>query len=168
MFAFTSSGGNVDYFINNGRWTYIYRLNGQNHHVFGQLILDDSKTPKFCQLYIYGTENEVNNRLCWVNVADQQAVNGKIIEGLIKMLDKTNESCKEFRMVRDHFESNDLVDLEVELKVCRAQTSRENHISPSDDVASIMVGDTDNTTHNHDLIIKTRMDSLQRVLGPVG
>ena len=71
MFAFTSSGGNVDHSINNGRGPYVYRLNGQNHHVFGQLIPDDGKEPAYCQLYIYDTANEVNNRLRWVNVADQ-------------------------------------------------------------------------------------------------
>ena len=65
MFAFTSSGGNVDHSINNGRGPYIYRLNGQNHHVFGQLIPDDGKEPAYCQLYIYDTTNEVNNRLRW-------------------------------------------------------------------------------------------------------
>ncbi|XP_017246312.1 uncharacterized protein LOC108217910 isoform X2 [Daucus carota subsp. sativus] len=34
MFSFTSTGGNVDNSIHNGRGPYIYRLNGQNHHVF--------------------------------------------------------------------------------------------------------------------------------------
>ncbi|KAK1364059.1 hypothetical protein POM88_039620 [Heracleum sosnowskyi] len=51
MFSFTSSGGNVDHSINTGRGPYIYRLNGQNHHVFGSLIPDDGDTPKFCQHY---------------------------------------------------------------------------------------------------------------------
>lgn len=163
FFAFTSSGGNVDHSINTGRGPYIYRLNGQNHHVFGQLIPNDGETPKFCQLYIYDTGNEVNNRLRWVNAADEQVVNAEIVEGLIKMLDETNELCKEFRMARDHFEMNDVVDLKVELKVCRAQSGRENHISASDDVAGIMVGGTDTTTPNRDIIVKTHMDSLQRV-----
>lgn len=163
IFAFTSSGGNVDHSINTGRGPYIYRLNGQNHHVFGQLIPNDGETPKFCQLYIYDTGNEVNNRLRWVNAADEQVVNAEIVEGLIKMLDETNELCKEFRMARDRFEMNDVVDLKVELKVCRAQSGRENHISASDDVAGIMVGGTDTTTPNRDIIVKTHMDSLQRV-----
>lgn len=63
MFAFTSSGGNVDNSINNGGSPYVYRLNGQNHHVFGALIPDVGQPPKFCQLYIYDTENEVCNRM---------------------------------------------------------------------------------------------------------
>lgn len=79
------------------------------------------------------------------------------------MLDETNELCQEFRMARDRFDNNDIVDLKVELKVCRAQNGRENHISASDDVAGVMVGGRNTTTPNRDIVIETHMDTLQRV-----
>lgn len=120
MFSFTLSGGNVDHSINAGQGSYIYRLNGQNHHVFG---------------YMYDTGNEVNNRFRWVNAVDQQNVDAKVVQGLINILDETNELCRRFRMACDFFENNDLVDLKVELKVCQVQSGRENHIAASDDVA---------------------------------
>lgn len=163
MFAFTSAGGNVDHSINKGRGPYIYRLNGQNHHVFGSLIPDDGDTPKFCQLYIYDTGNEVNNRMRWVNVADGQVVDAEVVDGLIRMLDEQNELVKKFRMARDRWENNDIVDLKVELKVCRAESGRVNHISPSDEVAGIMVGSTSNTTPDRDIIIEPKMGKLERV-----
>nr|XP_017246302.1 PREDICTED: uncharacterized protein LOC108217905 [Daucus carota subsp. sativus] len=163
MFAFTSAGGNVDHSINRGRGPYIYRLNGQNHHVFGSLIPDDGDTPKFCQLYIYDTTNEVNNRLRWVNVSDQQPVDAEIVEGLIRMLDNTNELAKKFRSARDRWENNDICDLKVELKVCRAENGRENHISASNEVAGIMVGSSSNTTPDRDIIIEPKFGKLQRV-----
>ncbi|XP_074361409.1 uncharacterized protein LOC141701674 isoform X1 [Apium graveolens] len=163
IFSFTSSGGNVDHSINTGRGPYIYRLNGQNHHIFGSLIPDGCDTPKFCQLYIYDTGNEVNNWLRWVNAADQQSLDAEVVQGLINMLDETNELFQKFSMTRDHFESNDLVDLKVELKVCRAQSGRENHIAAIDDVAGVMVGGSDTTTPNRDIIVESKMDKLQRV-----
>ena len=163
MFAFTSAGGNVDHSINKGRGPYIYRLNGQNHHVFGSLIPDDGDTPKFCQLYICDTGNEVNNRMRWVNVADGQVVDAEVVEGLMRMLDEQNELVKKFRMARDRWESNDIVDLKVELKVYRAESGRVNHISPSDEVAGIMVGSTSNTTPDRDIIIEPKMGKLERV-----
>lgn len=135
MFSFTSTSENIDHSINSGRGSYIYRLNGQNHHVFGSLIPDDGDTPKFCQLYIYDTVNEVTNRLCWVIVKDEQVADAEVVQGLIAMLDETNELVLKFRMVRDRFENNDLVDLKVELKVCRSESGRENHISATDEVA---------------------------------
>lgn len=163
MFAFTSAGGNVDHSINKGRGPYIYRLNGQNHHVFGSLIPDDGETPKFCQLYIYDTANEVNNRLRWVQVSDEQPVDVDVVEGLVHMLDDTNELVKKFRTARDRWENNDICDLKVELKVCRAQNGRENHISPSDEVAGVMVGSSSNTTPDRDIIIEPKFGRLQRV-----
>lgn len=40
----------------------ILRLNGQNHHSIGSLLPEPGQPPKFCQLYIVDTENEVANR----------------------------------------------------------------------------------------------------------
>ena len=163
MFAFTSSGGNVDHSINRGRGPYIYRLNGQNHHVFGSLIPDDGDTPKFYQLYIYDTANEVNNRLRWVNVSDEQPVEVEVVQGLMDMLDDTNELVQKFRQARDRWENKDIYDLKVELKICRAQNGRENHISASDEVAGIMVGSSSNTTADRDVIVQAKSGKLQRV-----
>ena len=138
MFSFTSTGGNVDHSINKGGCPYIYRLNGQNFHVFGSLIPNTGEEPKFCQLYIYDTANEITNRMRWVNVKDQDKIDVQVVQGLINMLDDTNELVREFRTRRDRFENNDIIDLKITLKVCRAQSGRENHIAPSDEVAGIM------------------------------
>lgn len=90
IFAFTSTGGKVDNSINNGGAPYIYRLNGQNHHLFGSLIPEAGDDPKFFQLYIYDIENEISNRLKWVNVGGGDPLDIEILEGLSKMLDETN------------------------------------------------------------------------------
>lgn len=125
MFAFTSSGSNIDNAIKQGRGPYIYQLNSQNHHIFGSLIPDDGDTLKFCQLYIYDTANEVSNRLRWVNIVDNIEVNVEVVEGLIRMWDELNKLCKEFCMARDWFENNDLVDLKFELKIYRSESGKK-------------------------------------------
>nr|GEZ13239.1 hypothetical protein [Tanacetum cinerariifolium] len=63
MFSFTSMGAKVDELINQGKGPYIYIIQGQNFHRMGSLVPVNSTTPKFCQLYIYDTENEVSNRI---------------------------------------------------------------------------------------------------------
>lgn len=63
MFSFTSMAGKVDATVNNGGGPYVFRIHGQNYHIMGNLFPIDSLTPKFSQLYIYDTENEVANRL---------------------------------------------------------------------------------------------------------
>lgn len=48
MFSFTSMGGKVDHSINRNNAPYIYKLNGQNHHIFGTLISNKEDDPVFC------------------------------------------------------------------------------------------------------------------------
>ncbi|XP_074352012.1 uncharacterized protein LOC141691172 [Apium graveolens] len=163
IFAFTSTGGNIDHSINNGRAPYVYRLNGQNHHVFGSLIPNDNETPKFCQLYIYDTINEVDNRLRWVSVHDRESVDKEVVRGLITMLDETKQLVGEFRQHRDLYESDEIVELQITLKVIRSESGRECHISSTDEVAGIMVGDTEETCGDRDIVVNEKGKGLVRV-----
>ncbi|XP_063939755.1 uncharacterized protein LOC135148459 [Daucus carota subsp. sativus] len=79
------------------------------------------------------------------------------------MLDQTNELVAKFHQARDRFEQCDFVDLKVELKVCRSQSGRENHISSSDEVAGIMVGTSDNTSPDRDIIVEPKFGALQKI-----
>jgi hypothetical protein len=63
MFSFTSMGCKIDSSINKGNAPFIFRLSGQNYHSIGSLLPAFGSKPKFSQLYIYDTENEVSNRL---------------------------------------------------------------------------------------------------------
>lgn len=61
-FSFTSMGGKIDSYINKGNAPYTFRLGGQNYHSMRSLIPSYGSKPKFSQLYIYDTENEISNR----------------------------------------------------------------------------------------------------------
>lgn len=63
MFCFTSMGGKIDRSINNGSGPPIFKLHGQNCHLMGSLLPQDGVRPKFAQLYIYDTQNEIKNRM---------------------------------------------------------------------------------------------------------
>jgi len=67
MFAFTSMGGKVDHSVNNGQAPYVFRISGQNMHYMGSLLPMPEKQPRFSQMYIYDTENELSNRISSVN-----------------------------------------------------------------------------------------------------
>lgn len=62
MFSFTSIGGKVDSSMNNGGGPPQFILSGQNFHRIGSLLPDNGSSPKFAQLYIYDTQNELENR----------------------------------------------------------------------------------------------------------
>jgi len=63
MFSFTSSGMNFDTTTNKGRGPPNFRMQGQTCHRIGSMLPVERQRPKFAQLYIYDTENEINNRI---------------------------------------------------------------------------------------------------------
>lgn len=63
MFCFTLMGGKIDSSFNDGNSRPIYRLHGQNYHSIGSLLPPEGKHPKFTQLYIYDTDNEIGNMM---------------------------------------------------------------------------------------------------------
>jgi hypothetical protein len=63
MFAFTSPGAKLDNRFNNGRGPPNIRIQGQACHIIGSMLPMPGQAPKFAQLYIYDTENEIQNRM---------------------------------------------------------------------------------------------------------
>lgn len=63
IFSFTSIGGKVDRSVIKGRGPSMFALQGENYHLMGSLKPKAGDYPKFQQLYIVDTENEVANRM---------------------------------------------------------------------------------------------------------
>jgi len=63
MFAFSSLGAKIDTSVLNGKGPSIYKIHGQSCHLIVSLLPMPEKPPKFAQLYIYDTENEIQNRI---------------------------------------------------------------------------------------------------------
>ena len=55
-------GGKQDKSVNVGRGPYCYRIQGHLHKI-GTLLPEKGKPPKFSQLYIFDTKNEIQNRI---------------------------------------------------------------------------------------------------------
>jgi len=62
IFAFKSAGIKLDKSINESRGPPTIRIQGQPCHQIGNLLPMLGKQPKFSQLYIFDTQNEVENR----------------------------------------------------------------------------------------------------------
>ena len=63
MFAFISASIKFDKTISHSRGPPTIKIQGQLCHRIGSLLPMPGKEPKFAQLYIYETENEVHNRI---------------------------------------------------------------------------------------------------------
>ncbi|GKA81789.1 DNA helicase [Tanacetum coccineum] len=63
MFSMTSFGAKIDDSINRGRGPYVFKVSGQIYHWIGSLCPEEGHHPRFLQLYIYDTQDEVANRM---------------------------------------------------------------------------------------------------------
>ncbi|XP_075665628.1 uncharacterized protein LOC142635333 [Castanea sativa] len=80
----------------------VFHINGQTHHRIGSLLLVHGQKPKYAQLYIYETDNEVKNRIdAVIHEDDRNHVDPDIVTELMEMLDQCNQLVKYFRMVKD-------------------------------------------------------------------
>ncbi|KAL5124303.1 Replication protein A DNA-binding subunit B [Glycine soja] len=122
MFAFTSAGIKQDKTINNSRGPPTIRIQGQPCHRIGSLLPMPGKKPKFAQLYIFDTENEVQNR---INVMSQYSgIQNHIVSALSHMLDQHNSHAKSFRIARDKLAADQANNIKLQLIAARGKDGR--------------------------------------------
>jgi hypothetical protein len=63
MFSFTSPGMSIDEITGRGRGPPTLRIQGQTCHRIGSMLPEPGQGPRYAQLYIYDTDNEVQNRI---------------------------------------------------------------------------------------------------------
>ncbi|GJR64993.1 hypothetical protein Tco_0011058 [Tanacetum coccineum] len=98
MFIMTSFGARADDSINNGWAPYVFKISWEVYHWIGSLCPTEGDPPRFLQLYIYDTENEVANRMRHFGGASSGILDSAIVQGLIGFLDKHNELVRLFRI----------------------------------------------------------------------
>lgn len=162
MFAMCSSGGKIDHRINKGGAPYCFKIRGMNMHFIGSLLPPDGEHPKFCQLYIYDTDNELSNRLDIVGASRDQ-VNIQIVRELSGMLDQHNKLVRYFRTARERFKNKELEEFKLILISSYAENGRLNVIGPSNEVAGLIVNPDADTSAVRDVVVETRHEGLKRV-----
>ncbi|WOH01414.1 hypothetical protein DCAR_0520798 [Daucus carota subsp. sativus] len=162
MFAMCSSGGKVDHKINRGGAPFCFKIRGQNMHFIGSLIPEEGSKPKFCQLYIYDTDNENSNRIGAVG-SNTDDVDMEIVEGLTRMLDENNKLVRYFRSARQRHKSGDQTEFKLILISSQAQNGRPNIIGPSNEVAGLIVNASADTAGCRDTVCQTKQGHLKRV-----
>ncbi|XP_055961830.1 uncharacterized protein LOC126681473 [Mercurialis annua] len=164
MFAFTSAGGRIDYDINKNPGPYVFRISGQNHHVMGSLLPNEGEKPKFAQLYVFDTENEMNNRISCMNKNNcSKPIDQNIVENLIQMFDSHNEVAKSFRMARDRFTEDNMLPIQLKL-IGRREIDGNQYNAPSaNEIAGLLVGDFGYYDKNRDIVVEYRTGTLKRI-----
>ncbi|GJU98400.1 DNA helicase [Tanacetum coccineum] len=161
MFAMTSFGAKIDESINAGRGPYVFKVSDQIYHWIGSLCPPIGEPPRFLQLYIYDTENEVENRMRHFGGIDDSHLDAQIVEGLIHFLDAYNELVQLFRTARDKCREIDI--LEFKIRLYNAEGARGYELPTSNTLGAMVFesGITSNT--DFDVIIQCKDGLAQRV-----
>ncbi|XP_050110486.1 uncharacterized protein LOC126589277 [Malus sylvestris] len=164
MMALTSMGAKVDASINKGRGPYVFKINGQVHHLMGSLLPLEGEIPKFAQLYIHDTQNEVSNRIgCFSGSETVEKLDHHVVDGLIKMLDDCNEVVKLFRLARDMIDEGSISHLRLRLYGAQANHDAQYNLPACDEIGGLIVGDIGEFHTERDIIVEHRTHGLQRI-----
>jgi len=90
MFSMTSFGAQVDASINDGSSPYVFKVTGQVCHWLGSLCPPENESPRFLQMYVYDTQNEVSNRLRFFSGSDT-GLSTDVVSLIVDVLGETNE-----------------------------------------------------------------------------
>jgi hypothetical protein len=158
-------GVNIDRSVSDGRGPPVFKICGQVYHRIGSLLPLDNGPPKFIQLYIYDTTNEVENRLKSLNGDD--AADGPlqplIVHRLMEMFDPCNPFVKKLRAARERLQ--DYPDEEFIIRIAGAKEgSPVQYNLPTTDDLAMLVGDFTLETFKRDIVIETRSRELKRIL----
>lgn len=164
IFAFTSMGAKIDYTVNLRPGPYVYKISGQNYHKIGGLIPEDGEPPKFAQLYVHDTENEVQHRLRSLKGGSiTEDIDATIVQNLKDMLDQHNRLAQAFRMARDRLSESDTEKVHIRLIGTRSNESRQYNIPTSTEIAALIVGDFGQSNGERDLIIEHKKRGFKKL-----
>ncbi|GJR16422.1 DNA helicase [Tanacetum coccineum] len=161
MFSMTSLGANVDNSVNNGKGPYVFRISGQIYHWIGSLCPEQGQSPRFLQLYIYDTTNEVKNRMAHFGNEHKSELKEEIVEHLIEFLDNHNALVQLFRTARNKYLDADIPEFKVRLY--NVIGTRRYELPTSETVGAIVFADSSATENEFDLIIEEHSRFPQRV-----
>nr|GEX67063.1 hypothetical protein [Tanacetum cinerariifolium] len=88
MFAMTSFRAQIDNSVNRGTGPYLFKISDQIYHWIDSLFPEQGHHPRFLQLYIYDTHNEVENKMHHFGGVNEGTINLDIVQGLIHVLDE--------------------------------------------------------------------------------
>ncbi|KAI9082466.1 hypothetical protein K1719_035609 [Acacia pycnantha] len=164
MFSFTSMGGKIDHAKNNGCGPYTFVLSGLNYHHIGSLLPENGAKPVYSQLYIYDTENEVQNRISAVSKHLKESnIDPIIVERIKDVLDQFNPFVKQYRMAGSMISRPHPHGLKLRLISNRQHDGRTHNLSSASEVAALIIGDIDINFQRRDVIVEELSGAPQRI-----
>lgn len=165
LFAFTSMGANIDRSVNDGRGPPVFKICGQIHHRIGCMLPQDGNPPKFIQLYVYDTSNEVRNRIQSLTYDDRRGsdIDPSIVQSLADMLDEHNPLTQQFRKARDRLLGAEDEDFVIQIVGPRDGDPPQYSLPTTEELAMLVVGDFSCDSFERDIIVETHARELKQI-----
>ncbi|CAN6834839.1 unnamed protein product [Brassica oleracea] len=149
----------------------MFQLQGENYHLLGAGITPpEGGTPKFGQLYIVDTENEVENRakclrynILHYSDTKKDHLRKDIIETLMKMLNEVNPYVKKFRSARDRFNTDPENSFHMRIVSERLKDGRTYNTPTASEVAALIPGDFSLDMDRRDIVLQKSSGKLLRI-----
>ncbi|XP_019089099.1 PREDICTED: uncharacterized protein LOC109127940 [Camelina sativa] len=152
-----------------GRGPNMFQIQGENYHLLGSLKPTDGDFPKFSQLYIVDTENEVENRAGILSKAKnsgkykkKQKLRHEVIAAIIKMLDAVNPYVENFRSAKERLDTNPEESFHMRIVSDRQKDGQNYDVLTSSEVTALIPGDFHIAMPTRDIVIE-ESGELQRI-----
>ncbi|PWA97715.1 hypothetical protein CTI12_AA026780 [Artemisia annua] len=152
MFSMTSLGAAIDESVNVGRGPYVFKVSGQIYHRIGRFCPLSGEPPRFLQLYIFDTRNEVTHRLANFNNNATNVFRPEIVQGLIEVLDAHNALVQLLRTARDKLLEADVPDFKIRL--FSVVGSSQHELPTVDEVGAIVFDSGSESVTDFDVVIQ--------------
>ncbi|KAF7844525.1 uncharacterized protein G2W53_001430 [Senna tora] len=154
-------GVHLDGNLANGRGgVYSFRAQGAIYHKIGGILPSSSERPIFLQLYIYDTDNEINNQ-----VAENPTLNVELVERLRSILDVHNPFVHRFRQLAQepNIENCQLIIRE------QPRNRPQYNLPTASEVSTIIVGGEEaGQLNGRDIVVQSNSDHLMNVPDTAG
>ncbi|KAL3646799.1 hypothetical protein CASFOL_009343 [Castilleja foliolosa] len=159
MFSMTSFGARIDDAVNDGRGPYVFKISGQISHWIGSICPPVNEAPRFLQLYIYDTNNEVPNRLHFFENSEHRSLSSAVVATLSQILNSCNEYVRLFKNAADFFVTID--DSNYSVRLYNNVGDRRYEPPASGTLGGIVYAEDSNAT-KYDIVVFKKDGTPQR------
>ncbi|CAN1261642.1 hypothetical protein LINPERPRIM_LOCUS10928 [Linum perenne] len=145
---------------------YIFSISGQIFHRLGSLIPTEGMPPKFAQMFVFDTANEIKHRMNSFP-SDINDISEQIIKELKDMFDEHNVLVKVFRYARDRLNADGVENVKIKLTGNRSSDRREYDLPTIDELAILIVDETGEDTYHPDIVVQ-HINKIAGVLKLIG
>ncbi|KAL3622578.1 hypothetical protein CASFOL_033989 [Castilleja foliolosa] len=160
MFSMTYFVARIDEAVNDGRGPYVFKVSGQVSHWIGSLCPVGNEGPRFLQLYIYDTINEVSNRLRFFESSQRCSLSPAIVSSLIHTLNSCNEYVRLFKSAADFCDTSAIRDFSVRLF---NNVGDRRYEPPASGTLGGIVFAEDSNASNYDIVVHNKDGPPHRV-----